>query len=66
MTLAELRRKIGAEKWYVDIRPFSHNIISTCLMQIAREYCIHEANRAIEDYGLERLGWKKEDDRPVV
>lgn len=59
-TLEELRSKIKKEKRSVDIKPFSHNIIGWTLCEIAKRFGGHEANKAIRDFGLEKLGWKEE------
>jgi len=58
-TLEELREKIEDEVPYVDVKPYSHNIIGLLLSQIAKEHGRAEANKAIEDFGLEELGWSK-------
>lgn len=60
-SLQRLRETIAMEYRYVDKRPYSHNIISLALQSIARNYGKAEANEAIEDYNLEKLGWKKEE-----
>jgi len=57
--LNDLRRMIEDEVPYVDDRPYSHNIISITLRQIADKYGKDEANKAIEDFNLEELGWVK-------
>jgi hypothetical protein len=59
-SLEELRANIQKEVPYVDIKPFSHNIIGLVLSQIADEFGKVEANKAIEDFGLESLGWVKQ------
>jgi len=59
-TLKELRAQIKKEVPYVDIKPYSHNIIGLVLMQIAKEFGKDEANKAIDDFGLVNLGWRKE------
>jgi hypothetical protein len=59
MTLGQWRTRIKREAPYVDVKPYSHNIISLVLSAIAKEYGQAEANRAIEDFGLEELGWNK-------
>jgi len=59
-TLKELRAGIKKEVPYVDLKPFSHNIISIGLMIIAKEYGKEEANKAIRDFGLDELGWREE------
>jgi len=56
-TLEELRVKIEHEAQYVDIKPYSHNIITLILGQIAKEYGQPEANRAITDFALDMMGW---------
>ena len=59
-TLEELKKIIEREKPFVDIKPYSHNIISLTLMQISKEFSFKEANKCIKDFNLESLGWKKE------
>lgn len=58
-TLDELRERIEHEVDYVDVKPYSHNIISLALMQINEGYGNAEANRAIRDFGLDDLGWRE-------
>ena len=55
--LDQLRMEIEMEVDYVGIKPYSHNIISLALRQIAREYGNAEANKAIKDFGLDQNGW---------
>jgi len=59
-TLRDLRAKIKAERPYVDVRPYSHNIISLLLQQIAKYHGKDKANKAIRDFDLEGLGWHEE------
>ena len=59
-TLKELRAGIKKEIPYVDLKPFSHNIISIGLMIIAKEYGKEEANKTIRDFNLKELGWREE------
>jgi len=59
-TLSKLRSIIKKERDFVDLKPYSHNIISLTLMQIAKEYGYEKANKCIDDFELENLGWKKE------
>ena len=57
--LEKLRAGIERQAPFVDIKPYSHNIIGLYLAQIARDYSQADANQAIDDFGLERLGWHK-------
>jgi len=59
-SLDGLLDKLEAEACNVDRLPYSHNIVSLILRQIAKRFGRHEANRAIEDFDLEDLGWAKE------
>ena len=56
-SLAQWRKTIQNEVDYVDTKPFSHNIISVALSAIAKGFGRKKANKAIEDFGLEELGW---------
>ena len=58
-TLQELRRDIRKEKKHVGGLPFSHNIISMCLKMIVGQFGEAEADKAIDDLGLEKYGWRK-------
>jgi hypothetical protein len=58
-TLKTLRAKIRKEVPYVDVKPYSHNIISLVLRQISLSYGDDEANKAIRDFGLKSLGWSE-------
>lgn len=51
--------KIEKEVDYVDVKPYSHNIISLVLRQISEEFGQDRANEAIENFQLELLGWSK-------
>jgi hypothetical protein len=59
-SLEELRANIQREVPYVDIKPYSHNIIGSVLRQIVDEFGEVEANNAIDYFGLESLGWRKQ------
>ncbi len=63
-TLDELRDQIEELAPTVDTPAdgYGHNIISLCLAQIDTEFGTAEANKAIENFDLEDLGWKT---RPV-
>jgi hypothetical protein len=45
---------------YVDIKQYSHNIISLALGAIARGWGKPVANAVIDEFGLSLLGWHKE------
>jgi len=57
MQLRALRAKIAYAAKTVDIKTYSHNIVTIALRQIAKEFGDAEANQAITDFKLERLGW---------
>jgi len=57
-SLAELRDTIETEKNFVDVKPYSHNIISLTLNMIDSNYGREEAVKAMKDFSLEDLGWK--------
>ena len=42
---------------FIDVKPYSHNIISISLRAIAKEWGKEEANKAIKKFGLDELGW---------
>jgi len=58
-SLNDWREMIDEEVPYVDVKPYSHNLISLALGAIAKEHGQDEANKAIEDFGLGSLGWSK-------
>jgi len=58
-TLQEWRQEIKREVRFVGIKPYSHNIINISLEAIASKFGRDEANKAIQDFGLEKLGWKQ-------
>lgn len=60
-TLDEIRIKIEAEVDYVDIKPYSHNIISMLLGMAAESYGNKAANDLIDEFDLAERGWSKED-----
>jgi hypothetical protein len=57
--LKSLYDKIEKEVDYVDVKPYSHNIISLVLREISQEFGQDRANEAIENFQLELLGWSK-------
>lgn len=58
-TLKELRDQIREEVPYVDVKPYSHNIVGILLWEISAQYGDGYANKAIRDFGLEKLGWNQ-------
>ena len=59
-TLSEWEQVIDDNVDYVDIKPYSHNIICIALNGIAGRFGIDKANEMIDKYGLEELGWVKQ------
>jgi len=59
-TLEDWRATIKKEVRFVGKKPFSHNIINLTLSAINSQFGKEEANRAVVDFGLERLGWSVE------
>lgn len=59
-TLKEWKKEIKEQADWVDIKPYSHNIISIGLRAIAKKWGKEEANKTITELGLDTLGWKKE------
>ena len=59
-TLGDWRAIIAIEAPRVGKLPYSHNIIGIALRAIAKLEGTEAANQAIEDFGLEKLGWRKE------
>lgn len=58
-TLDEWRDTIRREAPWVDIKPYSHNIIAIALSAIAVRWGTDEAEKAIDDFKLARKGWRK-------
>lgn len=58
--LAELYAEIEQEVEFVDIKPYSHNIISCILRIISKEFGYNKANEAIDEFNLTSLGWHHE------
>ncbi len=50
--LAKYRGCIKEERPFVDLKPYSHNLISISLQQIAKGFGKAEANKAIKDFRL--------------
>lgn len=59
MKLEEARIRINYELSYIDIKPYSHNMISIILTLVAKEDGKDAANSLIEEFELEKRGWEK-------
>ena len=59
-TLKQIRINIAKEVPWVDIKPYSHNIISILLRMASEDYGVKEANQIVDDLNLKKLGWHKE------
>ncbi len=59
-TLKEWEDSILREMPWVDIKNYSHNIISLALSAISQGWGKKKANSTIDKFGLEQLGWRKE------
>ena len=53
------QRRIAKEVEYIDVKPYSHNIISLALGQVSQELGSEYADELIEEFGLENFGWRK-------
>lgn len=51
-------KRIEEEIPWVDIKPYSDNLISLNLRIIEEEVGLEEVNKVIIKYGLDRLGWE--------
>ena len=58
--IQDMFEKIESEIPYIDIKPYSKNLIEIRLRAVANRYGITAANKLIDDLGLESYGWKKE------
>jgi hypothetical protein len=56
-TLREWKNKILEEMQYVDVKPFSHNIITLALQAIDRGWGTARTKTIIKNFGLKNLGW---------
>lgn len=59
-TLEEWIEVIKENKPFVDIKLYSHNLITIALQAIAKNWGISEANKIILDMGLKKLGWREQ------
>ena len=56
-TLEEYKKQIKNEIPYVDIKPYSHNIIYLKLQLISDEYGDDVVKGLIVELGLNKIGW---------
>ena len=56
-TLTQLRNKIKHESKFIDVKPYSHNIVGLLLSEIAEKFGKAQANKAIKDFKLDKKGW---------
>ena len=59
--LAEYRRSIKRELRFSG--PYSHNIIGLHLTSIDEHYGLAEANKAIRDFKLDKMGWSVREEK---
>ena len=59
--LYQLKGMIEKEIPFVDIKPFSHNIISMELRMVKEEFGKVVANNMVIQLGLDKMGWSVED-----
>lgn len=57
-TFEELKQTIDNEIDYVDVKPYSHNIISITLRQIDEKFGKNKVIEIFDYYNLQELGWK--------
>ena len=57
MDLVEYKNKIRNEIPYVDVKPYSHNIIAMILTMIGNKFGVVVANDTIIELQLDKLGW---------
>ena len=57
--IEELRQAIINELMYVDIRPYSHNLVGLYMDELERNYGIKEVKRIVNDHASlwESKGW---------
>lgn len=55
----EIVANIDKEVDYIDLNPYSRNIIRDCLRIASNMFGIDVANDLIEEFELEKKGWSK-------
>ena len=58
-TKKDIERLLSKEVPYIDLKPYSHNIVSLTLQIAAKNYGNEYANHLIDKFKLEKLGWSK-------
>jgi hypothetical protein len=56
-TKEEIINKIKKEIPYVDVKPFSHNIIGLELNVLAEKYGQEEVEKIVRETNLKNIGW---------
>jgi len=59
-TLEQYQNTIKRERRFVDLKPYSHKIISLTLRIIAEKFGKDKANKTIRLCNLKSLGWQEE------
>ena len=57
MTKEEIINTIKKEIPFIDVKPYSHNIINLNLMILEKKYGQEEVNKLIKKTKLKDLGW---------
>jgi len=57
--LKKARKVIKKEKPYIDIKPYSHNIISLILQHVSKTCGNKYANQLIDEFYLTHYGWSR-------
>jgi hypothetical protein len=53
----QIIKEINKEKRWIDIKPYSHNIVSILLRQLSEFYTEEQMEEFIIKSGLRELGW---------
>ena len=55
----DLYNQVEEEIQYVDVKPYSHNIISIGLRQVDEKYGKEKVIEIFNDFNLEEYGWTR-------
>jgi hypothetical protein len=58
-TKTDHRNALRREVPFIGLKPFSHNIVGILLQSAASKWGNPYANKLIDDFQLESLGWQK-------